>query len=53
VGYLCLREFIARNGHDWQRPHDDPDQTVRVIERVAAGVVSELELQAWVEERLG
>jgi hypothetical protein len=47
-----MREFIARNGHEWHRPHDDVDDTVRVIERVAAGVTTELQLQAWIEERL-
>jgi death on curing protein len=52
TGYLCMREFIARNGHEWHRPHDDVDDTVRVIERVAAGVTTELQLQAWIEERL-
>lgn len=50
TAYLCLREFIARNGYVWQSA--GVEETVRVIERLAAGDVSELELKAWIEERL-
>ena len=52
TGYLSLREFIARNGYAWRRSKSDPDETVRVIERVAAGELSEFELHKWIEERL-
>jgi death on curing protein len=51
TGYLCLREFVARNGYEWHRAEDD--ETVTVIEGVAAGTVSEPELQHWIEQRLG
>lgn len=53
TGYLCLREFVARNGFGWHRPEDAVDETVRVIEGIAAGRVTETQLQAWIEERLG
>lgn len=53
TGYLCLREFVARNGYEWHRPVAAVDETVRVVENVAAGRLSEVELQAWIEERLG
>jgi hypothetical protein len=51
TGYLCLREFVARNGYEWHR--SDDDETVAVIEGLAAGTVSERSLQRWIEQRLG
>jgi death on curing protein len=50
VGYLCLREFVARNGYEWHSP--GADETVETIEAIAAGRVAELELAEWVRERL-
>jgi death on curing protein len=50
VGYLCLREFVARNGYEWHSP--GADETVETIEAIAAGRVAELELADWVRERL-
>jgi hypothetical protein len=38
VAYLALVEFLARNGVDWSPP--SADETVTLIERVAAGKVS-------------
>ena len=54
VGYLCAIEFVARNGGTWTNPPDDPegDETVSIIEGVAAGAVGEDELTAWITERL-
>jgi death on curing protein len=52
TAYLCLREFVERNGYEWHPPKDAVEETVRIIEGLAAGTVSELELQAWIEERL-
>jgi death-on-curing protein len=50
TGFLCLREFVARNGCDWHSP--GTDETVDVIEAVAAGAVSESELSQWIRDRL-
>jgi death on curing protein len=54
VGYLCALEFVARNGGGWTHPPDDPegDDTVAMIEGVAAGQIDEDTLTAWVEQRL-
>jgi len=54
VGYLSAIEFVARNGGTWTNPPDDPDgdETVAVIEGVAAGAVDEDEFTAWIAERL-
>ena len=45
VSYLCLLEFLSRNGIDWTPP--SVDDTVRTMERVAAGELSEQELADW------
>ena len=55
VGYMCAVEFAERNGFDWGPPQgDDPggDETVRMIEEVAAGTMTERQLAAWVRQRL-
>ncbi len=54
VGYLCALEFVARNGGTWTHPPDDPegDDTVAMIEGVAAGQFDEDTLTAWITERL-
>ncbi len=54
VGYLCALEFVARNGGTWTHPPDDPkgDDTVAMIEGVAAGIIDEAALTAWIAERL-
>lgn len=55
VGYLCGLEFVARNGGTWTKPKaDEPDgdETVAVIEAVAAGDLDEETLQDWVAARL-
>jgi death-on-curing protein len=45
VAYLSLLEFLARNNITWQ-PRS-ADETVEIIEGVAAGRVSEQDLAAW------
>ena len=54
VGYLCALEFVVRNGGTWTHPPDDPegDETVAIIEGVAAGTVDEDELAVWIAARL-
>lgn len=54
VGYLCALEFVARNGGTWTHPPDDADgdDTVAVIEGVAAGRIDEDTLTVWIEQRL-
>lgn len=55
VGYLCALEFVARNGGRWTYPPDDPegDQTVAIIEGVAAGEADADALCDWITDRLG
>jgi death-on-curing protein len=53
TAYLCLREFIARNGHRWRvDPAEIADDVVSVIEGVAAGQVSREDLRRWLEEHV-
>jgi death on curing protein len=53
TAFLCLLEFLARNERSWRvRPADDEDATVALFEGVAAGSVSQRELQAWLEAHL-
>jgi death on curing protein len=54
VGYLCALEFVVRNGGTWTHPPDDPegDETVAMIEGVAAGAIGEDELAVWIVQRL-
>jgi death on curing protein len=48
VAYLALLEFLARNGIDWSPP--SLDETVTMIEDVAAGKISEGELADWLRK---
>jgi death on curing protein len=53
LAFLCLLEFVARNGRSWRvRPADDEDATVALFEGAAAGVVSQQELKEWLEAHL-
>jgi death on curing protein len=54
LGYLCALEFVARNGGRWTPPKNDPegDETVAVIEALAAGELGEEDFTAWVRDRL-
>ena len=55
VGYVCLLEFVRRNGYEWAHPkHDglERDETVAMIVGVAAGTVSQEEFREWIRGRL-
>jgi death on curing protein len=52
AGFLSLLELVERNGRSWRASPDDPDETVRVIEAVAANEVSESELADWIRGRI-
>lgn len=53
VGYLCLREFVERNGYRWSSPGDPTgDETVEMMVGVAAGTVAAEQLAEWVDGRI-
>jgi death-on-curing protein len=55
VGYLCLLEFVERNEYSWTPPAGDTpngDETVSIIEGVAAGTIDQPTLARWIEERI-
>ena len=53
TGFLCLLEFVERNGRNWRiHPVDEEDETVTLFEGIAAGTVSREDLQAWLESHL-
>ena len=54
TAYLCLTEFVERNGYIWVPPIDDPggDQTVEMMVDIADNKVSVEKLTGWLLERL-
>jgi death-on-curing protein len=55
VGFLCSVEFAERNGYEWKAPTGDRpggEETVKVIERVAAGEIAIHDLADWIGQRL-
>ena len=46
IAYICMREFIARNGLEWKRPPDD--EAAEMVERLAGRTIGEAEFAAWV-----
>ena len=52
AAYLSMLEFVERNGRSWKRSPADPDETVRIIEAVAANELSETDLAEWIKGRL-
>ena len=55
VGYVCMLDFIRRNGHDWAQPEGDgPErtETVAVFEGLAAGTITQDELAIWINSHL-
>lgn len=52
AAFLCLLEFVERHDRRWRESADDPDETVRMIEGVAAGKVSEDQLATWIRSRI-
>ncbi|MGH2819526.1 MAG: hypothetical protein ACRDJ5_02605 [Actinomycetota bacterium] len=50
VAYLCAVEFAERNGYAWEFPPGDErggEQTVKVIEAIASGEMTEEQLAEW------
>jgi len=55
LGYLCAVEFVERNGFVWQPPAGDGpggEETVTVIQALAAGDIDEAEFAQWVAQRV-
>lgn len=54
VALICMREFLARNGASWNPPPDDPegDETVAVMQSLAAGDFREDALATWIGQRI-
>jgi len=52
VGWVTMREFIARNGYTWTHGRDGPDEAVRAVEALAAGTVPEEHFANWVGHRM-
>jgi death on curing protein len=52
TAFLALVEFIERNGHRWAEGEGDPDESVAMIEAVAAGTLTEAQLAAWIRSRV-
>jgi death on curing protein len=52
AAYLSLLEYIERNGRTWRKSPHDPDETVQVMEAVAANELSESDLAEWIRGRL-
>lgn len=55
LGYLCAVEFIERNGFRWEPPLGDGsggEETVAIIQALAAADVDEVEFAKWVRERV-
>ena len=51
AAFLSLLEFVGRNGRTWARSPDDPADTDVIIRGVAAGTVTEAELERWIVAR--
>jgi len=55
AAYLSAVEFAERNGYEWGLPPGDEqggEQTVKVIESVACGEMTEEQLADWIADRL-
>jgi death on curing protein len=52
VGWVTMREFIARNGYTWTHGRDGPDEVVRAVEALAAGTITEEQFENWVGHRM-
>lgn len=50
VAFLCMNEFIERNGFELQI--DDPDEMVEILLRVATADIDEEALAEWISPRL-
>lgn len=54
TAYLCLIEFVERNGYVWRQPTSEAEEEelVESIVRLAAGDLPEAEFAAWVRQHL-
>ena len=52
TAFLALVEFVERNGRRWADNERDPDESVAMIEAVAAGTISEAQLGVWIRSRV-
>jgi death on curing protein len=50
AAYMCMREFMSRNGLRWRRPGDD--EVAEMVERLAARDIGEEEFAAWLAPRV-
>ncbi len=53
AAYDVMREFLDRNGANFEHPPDGLDGTAQAIEDLAANVLSEKDFIAWVLARVG
>lgn len=53
LGYVAMREFLARNNAQWHDPPGGKFEIAETIEALAAGDMSEGELVKWVAARVG
>jgi death-on-curing protein len=51
VAYICMIEFIRRNGREWA-PEASTDERAAAIEQLAAGALSESDFVAWVQRQI-
>lgn len=52
VGYVCMIEFIRRNGAGWA-PVASLRERAETIERLASGALTEDDFAAWVARQIG
>jgi death-on-curing protein len=52
TAFLCLIEFVERNGRRWADSERDPEESVAMIEAVAAGTLNETQLAVWIRSRV-
>jgi death-on-curing protein len=52
VGYVTMREFIARNGYTWTHGRDGQAEAARAVDALAAGTISEEQFSNWVGHRM-
>jgi death-on-curing protein len=55
LGFLCAVELVERNGYAWDAPTGDRsggEETVAMIESLAAGEIGETDFARWVDERV-
>jgi prophage maintenance system killer protein len=52
TAWLCLREFLGRNGCAWEPSAQDPNDAVATVEGVAAGLISEVGFARWIQAHI-